>query len=146
MTPAPPRLMFLLSAAHRRAQRWVEARMAQTGGLTSAQSGVLFYLGRADGALIGEVAEALDAAPSAMTGLIDRMARAGLVERRADPADGRAQRVYMTEQGRAAREVAKDGLAAINARLTEGFTEAEIDTVARWLTSLQTRFPQGADR
>ena len=29
----------------------------------------------------------------------------------------------------------------LNARLTEGFTEAEIDVVARWLTSLQTRFP-----
>lgn len=138
--------MFLLSAAHRRAQRWVEARMSESGGLTSAQSGVLFYLGRADGALIGEVAEALGAAPSAMTGLIDRMARAGLVERRADPADGRIQRVYMTAQGHTAREVAKEGLAAINARLTEGFTEAEIDTVARWLSSLQDRFPQGADR
>ena len=26
------------------------------------------------------------------------------------------------------------------------FSEAEIDTVARWLTSLQARFPQGAPK
>jgi hypothetical protein len=29
----------------------------------------------------------------------------------------------------------------LNARLTEGFTSSEIDVVARWLTSLQDKFP-----
>ena len=104
--------------------------------------GVLFVLGRGDGAAIGEVAEALDTAPSAMSGLIDRMERAGLVERRADPADGRGQRIHMTAAGREAREAAKAGLAQVNAKITEGFSEAEIDTVARWLASLQQRFPE----
>jgi DNA-binding MarR family transcriptional regulator len=143
-TPPNRRLMFLLSAANRRVQRWIESEMA--GGLTSAQSGVLFVLGRGDGAAIGEVAEALDTAPSAMSGLIDRMERAGLVERRADPADGRGQRIHMTGKGREAREAAKAGLAQINAKITEGFSEAEIDTVARWLTSLQQRFPERKTR
>jgi hypothetical protein len=27
----------------------------------------------------------------------------------------------------------------------EGFTGAEIDIVARWLTSIQTKFPRGTD-
>jgi len=138
--------MFLLSAANRRVQRWIEAEMAAKGGLTSAQSGVLFFLGKQDGALIGEVAEALDTAPSAMSGLIDRMERAGLVERRADPGDGRAQRIHMTDKGRAGRDYAKAGLDYTNTEITDGFTQAEIDTVARWLTSLQARFPQGAPK
>ncbi|MCE3288902.1 MAG: MarR family transcriptional regulator [Caulobacter sp.] len=143
-TPPNRRLMFLLSAANRRVQRWIESEMA--GGLTSAQSGVLFVLGRGDGVAIGEVAEALDTAPSAMSGLIDRMERAGLVERRADPADGRGQRIYMTGKGREAREAAKAGLAQINAKITEGFSEAEIAVVARWLASLQQRFPERKTR
>ena len=82
---ADRRLIFLLNAGHRRVQRWIEGKMAAKGGLTAAQSGVLFYLGERDGALIGEAADALDLAPSAMTGLIDRMTRAELVERQADP-------------------------------------------------------------
>jgi DNA-binding MarR family transcriptional regulator len=135
--------MFLLSAANRRVQRWIEGEMAAKGGLTSAQSGVLFFLGKADGALIGEVAEALDTAPSAMSGLIDRMERSGLVERRADPADGRAQRIHMTDKGRQGRDYAKAGLDYINSQITEGFSEAEVETIARWLTQLQQRFPQG---
>jgi hypothetical protein len=39
----------------------------------------------------------------------------------------------------------KAGLAELNARLTEGLTDAEIEIVARWLTSLQARFPKGED-
>jgi DNA-binding MarR family transcriptional regulator len=142
-TPPNRRLMFLLSAANRRVQRWIEAEMAAKGGLTAAQSGVLFFLAKRDGALIGEAAEALDAAPSAMTGLIDRMERAGLVERRPDPQDRRAQRIHMTDKGLAARDYAKSGLDSINARITDGFTEAEVDIIARWLTQLQQRFPEG---
>ena len=142
---APPdrRLVFLLNVGQRRVQRWVEAKMAAKGGLTAAQSGALFVLGQNDGALIGEAAEALDLAPSAMTGLIDRMARAELVERRPDPRDGRALRLHLTEKGQMAREQAKAGVEGLNDRLTEDFTDAEIAVVARWLTSLQTKFPKG---
>ena len=86
MTAPDRRLIFLLNVAQRRLQRWVEQQMAAENGLTSAQSGVLFYLGRDDGALIGDVALALDLVPSAMSGLADRMERAGLVERQT--ADG----------------------------------------------------------
>ncbi|MFT4253683.1 MAG: MarR family winged helix-turn-helix transcriptional regulator [Caulobacter sp.] len=143
-TPPDRRLFFLLAAGHRRVQRWVEGKLAaEMDGLTAAQSGVLFYLGGADGALIGEAAEALDLAPSAMTGLVDRMTRAGLVERRPDPKDGRALRLHLTDHGRAAREEAKAGLAQLNTHLTEGFTDDEIAVVARWLSSLQTKFPKG---
>jgi DNA-binding MarR family transcriptional regulator len=141
--PADRRLIFLLNAGQRRVQRWIEAKMAAKGGLTAAQSGVLFYLGDKDGVLIGEAADALDLAPSAMTGLIDRMTRAELVERQADPRDGRAMRLHLTDKGRAARRDAKSGLDGINAHLTDGFTDDEIAVVARWLASLQTKFPKG---
>jgi len=137
------RLIFLLNAGHRRVQRWLEVKMAAKGGLTAAQSGVLFYLSEHDGALIGEAADALDLAPSAMTGLIDRMTKVELVERRADPKDGRAMRLHLTDKGRAAREEAKASLQGIKAQLTEGFSDDEIDVVARWLASLQTKFPKG---
>lgn len=137
---AEHRLYFLLSAGFRRVQRWTESR-AQ--GVSAAQAGLLFFLGRADGALIGEAAEAVDVAPSAMTGLVDRSARAGLVERRPDPDDGRAHRLFMTQQGQAARAQAKAGLDELNARLTEGFSDQEIAVVARWLAALPQKFPRG---
>jgi DNA-binding MarR family transcriptional regulator len=136
------RLIFLLNVAQRRLQRW----LAGQGGVTAAQSGLLFALGRRDGVLIGEAAAALDLGMPGISGLVDRMIEAGLIEKRADPNDGRAWRLWLTPSGRKALARAKAGVADLNARLTDGFTDAEIDIVARWLTGLQAKFPKGADQ
>jgi DNA-binding MarR family transcriptional regulator len=138
------RLVFLLNVAQRRLQRWMAAR-TQNSGVTAAQSGLLFFLGQRDGVLMGEAGSALDLGPPGISGLVDRMTAASLIRRRADPDDGRAWRLWLTPAGRAALAQSKAGLAEINARLTDGFTDAEIDVVARWLTSIQTRFPRGED-
>ncbi|WP_454719775.1 MULTISPECIES: MarR family winged helix-turn-helix transcriptional regulator [Cupriavidus] len=138
------RLVYLLNVGQRRLQRWTQARTA-AGGVTAAQAGLLYFLGQRDGALMSEAAAALDMGASGMSGLVDRMAFAGLVERRADADDGRASRIWLTPAGRAARTRAKAGLAQLNARLTEGFSEAEMAVVARWLQSLQDKFPAVED-
>lgn len=138
------RLIYLLSVAQRRLQRWMAAQPENQ--VTPAQAGLLFILGKQDGILIGEAGAALDLGPAGISGLVDRTAAAGLVERRADSEDGRAWRVWLTSKGRAALAQAKAGAAEVNAALTEGFTGAEIDIVARWLTSIQDKFPRGADQ
>jgi DNA-binding MarR family transcriptional regulator len=136
-----PRLVFLLNVAQRRLQRWMASR-TQHNGVTAVQSGLLFVLGQRDGVLMGEAGAALDLGPPGISGLVDRMTAANLIRRRADPDDGRVWRLWLTPAGRAALAQSKAGLAEINARLTDGFTEAEIDVVARWLASMQTRFPR----
>jgi DNA-binding MarR family transcriptional regulator len=138
------RLVFLLNVAQRRLQRWIAAQTPQSGA-TAAQSGLLFVLGQRDGVLMGEAGAALDLGPPGISGLVDRMTSANLIRRRADPDDGRAWRLWLTPAGRAALAQSKAGLAEINARLADGFSEAEIDTVARWLTTMQSRFPRGED-
>jgi len=138
------RLVYLLNVGQRRLHRWSQARTF-AGGVTAAQAGLLFFLGRNDGALMNEAAAALDLGAPGMSGLADRTERAGLIERRPDEADRRASRLWLTEAGRLARQRSKAGMRSLNARLTEGFTEAEIDVVARWLTSLQTKFPAADD-
>ena len=139
------RLVFLLNVAQRRLQRWIAAQNQQSG-VTAVQSGLLFVLGLRDGVLMGEAGAALDLGPPGISGLVDRMTAANLIQRRADPDDGRAWRLWLTPAGRAALARTKAGLSEVNARLTDGFSEAEIDVVARWLTSLQTSFPRGEDQ
>jgi DNA-binding MarR family transcriptional regulator len=138
------RLIFLLNVAQRRLQRFLAARVPRGGG-TPAQSGLLFVLGKRDGVLMGEAGAALDLGMPGISGLADRMVEAGLIEKRTDPNDGRAWRLWLTPAGRKALARAKTGAAELNARLTEGFSDVEIDIVARWLASLQTKFPRGDD-
>jgi DNA-binding MarR family transcriptional regulator len=134
------RLIYLLTVAQRRLQRWMAAQPESE--VTPAQAGLLFILGRQDGILMGEAGAALDLGPAGISGLVDRTAAARLVERRADPEDGRAFRVWLTPQGRAALTRAKAAAAQVNATLTEGFSAGEIEIVARWLTSIQSKFPR----
>ena len=138
------RLVFLLNVAQRRLQRWIAAQNQQSG-VTAVQSGLLFVLGLRDGVLMGEAGAALDLGPPGISGLVDRMTAANLIERRADPDDGRAWRLWLTPAGRVAMAQSKAGLVEVNARLTDGFTDAEIDVVARWLASMQSKFPKGED-
>ncbi|WP_262048779.1 MarR family winged helix-turn-helix transcriptional regulator [Bradyrhizobium sp. Bra78] len=137
------RLIYLLSVAQRRLQRWMAAQPETD--VTPAQAGLLFILGKQDGVLMGEAGAALDLGPAGISGLVDRTAAARLVERRADHEDGRAWRIWLTPKGRTALAQAKAGAAEVNAALTEGFTSAEIDIVVRWLTSIQDKFPRGAN-
>ena len=136
------RLIFLLNVAQRRLQRWLVAQ-APRGGVTAAQAGLLFVLGRRDGVVMGEAGAALDLGMPGISGLVDRMVEAGLIEKRVDPNDGRAWRLWLTPAGRKALARSKAGVGELNARLTDGFTDAEIEIVARWLASMQAKFPKG---
>ena len=139
-----PRLIFLLNSAQRRLQQWMTAQQAWATGAsggcsapTPAQSGVLFVLAKADGATMGQLAESQDLAPSAVSGLIQRMEALHWVQRRPCPDDARTQRVWLLDAGRTQLPALKQALKRINARLYEGFSDEELHTVARWLRHVQ---------
>lgn len=137
-----PKLIFLLNSAQRRLQQWMathaEAASADGSAMPSpAQSGVLFALSKTDGMTMGQLADALDLAPSAVSGLIQRMESLGWVRRHPDPDDARAQRVWLQESGRQPLPALTLALKRVNQRLSEGFTNDELLTVARWLRHVQ---------
>jgi len=138
-----PRLIFLLNSAQRRLQQFVAAEQerAVRAGLAApspAQSGVLFVLAREDGATMGRLAQALDLAPSAVSGLVQRMEALGWVARRVDAQDARTQRVWLLPGGSAQLPALRKALGRINDALSAGFTADELQTVGRWLEHVQT--------
>ncbi len=68
-------------------------------GLTPAQFDVLATLQRGEGITQQELSERLLVTKGNVCGLIDRAEAAGWVERRPDPEDRRANRLYLTESG-----------------------------------------------
>src|ERR1700704_1991284 len=75
-------------------------QQARKFGMTRAQWAVLAHLEYAEGLKQAELAELLDLQPITLTRLVDRLCANGLIERRADPSDRRAQRLYLTAQAR----------------------------------------------
>ena len=135
------RLIYLLNVAQRRVQRALVSHSADS--VPPAQAGLLFVLGRQDGVLMNKAGTALDLGPAGISGLVDRMTAAGLVERRADVSDARASRIFLTQKGRKTLLRAKDVAQETNARLMEGFSTKEIDIIARWLSEIRNKFPKG---
>jgi MarR family transcriptional regulator for hemolysin len=69
-------------------------------GLTRAQCRTLGYLARNEGINQAGLADVLEIRPMTLVRQIDRMEEAGWIERRPDPADRRARRLYLTEKAR----------------------------------------------
>jgi MarR family transcriptional regulator for hemolysin len=69
-------------------------------GITRAQWAVLARLDRFEGLKQSELAEMLDVQPITLTRLLDRLSAGGLIERRPDPNDCRANRVHLTPAAR----------------------------------------------
>ena len=140
---SPPRLIFLLNSAQRRLQQWMAAEQERAARdhdkvPTPAQSGVLFVLAREDGATMGQLAAALDLAPSAVSGLVQRMESLHWVERRTSETDARTQRAWLLPSGSEQLPLLRKALMRINQRLTGDFSASELQTVARWLQHVQT--------
>src|SRR5258707_11923643 len=68
--------------------------------MTRAQCAVLARVERSEGLKQRELADTLDLQPITLTRLIDRLCDGGLIERRSDPDDRRAKRLYLTPAAR----------------------------------------------
>jgi len=91
------RISFLMHDIARRARYRFDAR-ARSRGITRAQWRVLISLARVDGPTQSDLAELLDVERITLCRMIDRLAEAGMIERRADPADRRVWRLHLTER------------------------------------------------
>ncbi len=109
---------------------------AKSEGLTPLQFLVLIHVKGRPGrawALVGELAERLQAAPHGVAALLTRCERAGLVERRKGAPDRRQVRIHLTPAGN--RTVTR--IASRN--------RAELESLSKVLAALRRRtHPSGA--
>jgi DNA-binding MarR family transcriptional regulator len=90
---------FLLKDVSRRYVLRFEQR-ARAISLTLSQCKVLVRLERNEGVSQARLAELAELEPMAMVRILDRMEADGLLERRPDPADRRARRLYLTRKAK----------------------------------------------
>lgn len=101
MPPLSPNreFAFLLNDVARLLRTYADHRAAQFG-ITRAQWAVLVRVDRSEGLNQSELAETLDLQPITLTRLLDKLCDSGLIERRPDPDDRRAKRLYLMPAAR----------------------------------------------
>jgi len=93
------RLVAQLVESSRLLRNYIDHR-AKTRGTTRAQWIVLFRLREQEGLSQVDLADVLELQPISLVRLLDRLVEHGLLERRHDPKDRRANRLFLTERGR----------------------------------------------
>lgn len=103
----PLRIWFRVIRLHRRAVNTVAGELKALG-LSIPQFDLLSTLTEREGMSQQELAERLYVTKGNVSGLLDRMVEADLVERRSIPGDRRSNALYLTKKG---RDLAEKGIA-----------------------------------
>jgi DNA-binding MarR family transcriptional regulator len=112
-------------------------RRAATLGVTRAQWKVLFRLSREPGLRQIELADILDVEPITLSRILDKLDDAGLVERRADPADRRAWRLQVTAKAQPLIAKLRKLAGELMGEAFAGLTEEELELMRTKLKKIR---------
>lgn len=135
------RLIYLLSIAQQALKDHTNRTLSDKGGkVTLAQAGILFLLKEKDGRYMSEMGQAIGVDNSAMTRLVDRLEKAGLVKRQIDPANRRAIAILLTPLGREEAVGALSVIKRINDEIRKDYSTAEVDAFKRILGGILQKY------
>jgi MarR family transcriptional regulator for hemolysin len=128
--------LFTLGELQRLVRAYADKEAARFG-MTRAQWSVLAKVERNEGLKQSELAEQMEMQPITLTRLIDKLAEAGLIERRGDDTDRRVNRLYLKKAARPL--LAK--LAVLRGELTDtalqGISPAEAERLMTHLEAIK---------
>ena len=130
-------LGFLIGDCSRLLRRRFDAR-ARALGVSRAQWQVLVALSRQEGTNQAGLAEYLEVETITLCRMVDRLQEAGLVERRPDPADRRAWKLYLTEPARPLLDQLRQLGAVVIEEALSGFSPPQRESLYGGLTALRS--------
>jgi DNA-binding MarR family transcriptional regulator len=136
------RLVYLLHRAARVAVGHVTLRTQSEVGVSAVQLGTLSQLAMRPGSTMTSLAEQFDLNKSAMSGMVARLERDGLIVRKPNPGDARGSLLFLTKKGDGVRAGSRAVFQRATAELTDGFSSREMDVVIRFLNALVERFSE----
>jgi len=112
--------------------------------LYPGQELLLMAVAREEGIAQGDLGDYLNVEPPTVARSLQRLERAGLVERRLNPHDGRVLRVYLTAESRALRGKIAAIWQELNNRMLKGVSDVEQAFLRRLLVQLRDNISQGS--
>ena len=106
-------------------------------GLYEGQHSMLLTLWMEDGLAQTELTRRLGVEPASVSKAVERMEAAGFVQRRPDPEDARANRIYLTDQAKALEEPVKQVLTEVEDRVLTNMSLEEKLLLRRLLLQMR---------
>ena len=139
---------YMTNWAARLFARAIDQRLKAIG-VSSGQLPVFFALTGGRALPQKELARLASIEQPTMASTLARMERDGLVERRADPDDGRSSLVSLSAKARKKADLVMQAIAEVNAGALDGLPQAEraayLDSLAKIIAALERRLADGAE-
>jgi MarR family transcriptional regulator, transcriptional regulator for hemolysin len=116
--------------------------VARLHGFTVASVAPLIQLGRShEGLRLTTLAELIDADPVSVSRIMKNLESGGLVLRDADPDDGRAQILRLSEKGRKLVEAAEVSLVEYRRQIFNGISTSDMEVALRVFGAMEENAP-----
>ncbi len=144
MIEAENRLIYLVTATARLVTNHLRDRLRASGvEITPSQVTMMFLLDQSQGLTMTEISRAVVADNAAVTRLVDRLEKAGLVARTADPSDRRVSLIVLTDRGRRETRAAARVAGSLNREIRDAMTPHELEIFTGTLIGLAARLRRG---
>lgn len=106
-------------------------------GVTRAQWWIIAHLARHDGMVQTQLAQMLDVGKASLGALLDRLEATEFIERRPEPTDRRAKRVFLTKNSHQLLEQLLAAETAFNATILADLTDKDRSELVRLLSTIK---------
>lgn len=135
------RILYLISRSMGSLKYYSIKRFSDQGiTITPSQMGILFFLNINGEMSMTALSRSMALDNSTLTRLVDKLVKAGFVERYPNPADRRGFLVRLTAQGREEGVRAAAISRELNREILDGITDSEIEIFIRILESFLIKF------
>jgi DNA-binding MarR family transcriptional regulator len=128
-------LCFKLSRVMRKVQHYYEIRLSPFG-VTPVQFYVLAAMWEQDGIKFKDLASGTSMDGATLTGILDRLERLDLVERRNDPDDRRSRLIFLQEEAKKIKNEMTGIALGLNREIAEQFPAQDFQTFLKVLDQL----------
>ena len=140
--PSRDRLGFLMVTLTRQWRRFVEEQLAANGLTDATWTPLLHLRAWGDGVTQKELAERVGLDGSSLVRLLDILEGKGWVERRADAADRRSKRIFLTTEGNQAVDNIRATMLEAELSMLQDLDEAEVEAMLGGVQKIRSRIDQ----
>ena len=137
--PSRDRLGFLMVTLTRQWRRLVEEQLAASGLTDATWTPLLHLRAWGDGVTQKELAESVGLDGSSLVRLLDILEGKGWLERRADVADRRSKRLFLTEAGKTAIDSIRATMLEAERAMLLDLGDAEVEAMLASVMKIRTR-------
>lgn len=119
---------FAIKSTEKSLERVLDLELNTRCGLTGGQWKIVLVLALSDGLQQKKLAELVFVESPTLVPIIDRMEKEGLVQRKADPADRRTNRIFLTAKSKKLVNPITECLLDFRKSITKGLSEQEIQS------------------